>query len=388
MIITYKNKPEVVERYYKNYYEYLHFSAEENKRLDEINQNFVFMQNYLKERMLHIADIFQKLSKKDFPYLRDFRITGTISAFKVDPRWMWNYSGTLSPEQIQIYEKWKGFQFSNVWQLEYDSTTKDFSPLSKLLLSTKSFDYLRHTAFDICSYLSFYINQNENITYKDLMDFDFLNDQFCTDIRVYINYTRDNIFSYEDSEQLWQERKILSERSQIYNDTFNWTHQNIEHFFKLDTFCKEKYKYMEDELKKLRQCFSNIRMKNDIEDFTIYSKLHYNSRKETSIADSAIQQMFSRQLSCDIEEYLEIDGLNKFRIPLDDISLNWNFEDYSHYLTIDQQNHKFNSYMRRDLIDNDIFSFEDILNMTEDDFCISWLFLFYESVPAFGPKEN
>ena len=98
--------------------------------------------------------------------------------------------------------------------------------------------------------------------------------------------------------------------------------------------------------------------------------------------------MFSRQLSCDIEEYLEIDGLNKFRIPLDDISLNWNFEDYSHYLTIDQQNHKFNSYMRRDLIDNDIFSFEDILNMTEDDFCISWLFLFYESIPAFGPKEN
>ena len=36
MIITYKNNDEVTERYYKNYYEYLHFSAEENKRLDEI----------------------------------------------------------------------------------------------------------------------------------------------------------------------------------------------------------------------------------------------------------------------------------------------------------------------------------------------------------------
>lgn len=54
MIITYKNKDKVTERYYKNYYEYLHFSAEENKRLDEINQNFVFMQTYLRDRILQI----------------------------------------------------------------------------------------------------------------------------------------------------------------------------------------------------------------------------------------------------------------------------------------------------------------------------------------------
>lgn len=43
MINTYKSKDEVAEHYYKNYYEYLLFSAEENKRLDEINQNYVFM---------------------------------------------------------------------------------------------------------------------------------------------------------------------------------------------------------------------------------------------------------------------------------------------------------------------------------------------------------
>ena len=388
MIITYKNKPEVIDRHYKNYYEYLYFSAKENYKLNEINQNFVFMQNYLRERMLHISNIFQKLSKKDFPYLRDFRITGTISAFKVDPRWMSNYSGTLSSKQIKIYDKWKDFHFNNVWQLEYDSTTKDFSPLSKLLLKTKNFDYRRHTAFDICSYLSFFINQNENITYKDLMDFDFENDQFCTDIHVYVNYTRDNIFSYENSEQLRHERKILSERSQIYNDDFIWSKSNIDHFFELDRFFKKKYEYIENELKKLKHILLNLRMKDAIENFDIYSKLHYKSQRETSIADNTIQEMIVRQLNCDIEECLEIDGLNPFRRPLDDISLNWNFEEYSHNLTIDQQEHKFNSYMRRDLIDNDIFSFEDILNMTEDDFCTCWLFKFYEGIPSFGPKEE
>ena len=32
------------------------------------------VQTYLRDRILQIANIFQKLSKKDFPYLREFRI--------------------------------------------------------------------------------------------------------------------------------------------------------------------------------------------------------------------------------------------------------------------------------------------------------------------------
>ncbi len=388
MIITYKKNDEVTERYYKNYYEYLHFSAEENKRLDEINQNFVFMQTYLRDRILQIANIFQKLSKKDFPYLQNFRITGTIDALKIDPRIMWKYQGSLPPEQIQIYEKWNDFRFCNVWQLEYDSSIKDFSPLSKVLLNSAKFDHWRHTTFDICSYLSFLINQNENVTYKDLLDFDFKNDSFYTEIRVYINYSHDDIFCYDGSEQLRHERKILSERSNFYNDNFNWSQANIEHFFELDSFCKRRYDFMKKELKKLEQEFQNLRTQNSIENFNIYSKLHYSSQRETPIADSAIQEMFARQLSTDIEEYLEIDAFNKFRVPLDDISLNWNYEEYSQFLSKEQREYKFNPYMRRDLIDNDFFSFEDILNMTEEDFCVSWQFRFCEGIPFFGPMED
>lgn len=387
MIITYKNKPEVVERYYKNYYEYLHFSADENKRLDEINQNFVFMQNYLKDRMLLMANIFNELSQKDFQYLRDYRITGTINTFKPDPRCFAGFSGTLSPEQIKMYDKWNDFRFSNVWQLEYDSGIKDFTPLSKLLLSSSNFDYWRHTTFDICSYLSFLINQNENVTYKDLMDFDFSNDGFFTDIKVYINYTRESIFSYAESEQLQQERKILSERSHIYNESFNWSKSNIEHFFELDRFCKKKYLYMKKELKRLRQ---KLNRKHTINHFNIHARLHYNSKKETPTADQSILEMFARQLSCDIEEYIEIDEYKSvIRRPLlDDISLNWNYEEYSKFLNNQQRAHKFNPYMRRDLLDNDIFSFEDILNMKEDDFCICWQFRFYETISSFFPGED
>ena len=100
--------------------------------------------------------------------------------------------------------------------------------------------------------------------------------------------------------------------------------------------------------------------------------------------------MFARQLSCDIEEYIEIDEYKSvIRRPLlDDISLNWNYEEYSQYLTHQQRAYKFNPYMRRDLLDNDIFSFEDILNMTEEDFCISWKFSFYETISSFFPGED
>lgn len=388
MIITYKNNDEVTERYYKNYYEYLHFSAEENKRLDEINQNFVFMQTYLRDRILQIANIFQKLSKKDFPYLREFRIAGTIESFKIDPRIMSNYQGVLPAEQIQIYEKWNDFRFCNIWQLEYDSNTKDFSPLSKVLLNSAKFDHWRHTTFDLCSYLSFLINQNENVTYKDLLDFDFKNDSFYTEIRVYINYSHDDIFCYVGAEQLRHERKILSERSHFYNNNFYWSQPNIEHFFELDRFCKKKYEFIEKELKKLKHKFQSLKMKNLIDFFCIYSKLHYNSQRETSIANSEIQNMFARQLSTGIEEYLEIDAFNKFRVPLADISLNWNYEEYSQFLSKVQRDYKFNSYMRRDLIDNDIFSFEDILNMTEKDFCVSWQFRFSEPIPFLKQRRT
>ena len=74
-------------------------------------------------------------------------------------------------------------------------------------------------------------------------------------------------------------------------------------------------------------------MKNLIDFFGIYSKLHYNSQREISIANSEIQNMFARQLSTGIEESLEIDAFNKFRVPLDDISLNWNYEEYSQFLS-------------------------------------------------------
>ena len=69
MIKTKQNKPEVIERYYQNYYEYTLFSPEEIEKLEAINQHFVFMQNYLRDKIVSIAKVFRKMSKKEFPYL-------------------------------------------------------------------------------------------------------------------------------------------------------------------------------------------------------------------------------------------------------------------------------------------------------------------------------
>lgn len=70
MIYIKKSNPEIIKRYHENYYEYTLFSLQENEKLEAVNQNFVFMQNYLKDRMEYIANIFRKLAKKDFPYLK------------------------------------------------------------------------------------------------------------------------------------------------------------------------------------------------------------------------------------------------------------------------------------------------------------------------------
>ena len=389
MIITKKSNPEITRRYHENYYEYTLFSQQENERLEAVNQNFVFMQNYLKDRMVYIANVFQKLAKKDFPYLKDFRIIGTISAFKPDPRWYTSFSGNLTSEQIQMYDKWKQFRFTDVWYLDYDSSINDFTPLSKILLKSDNFDHWRKTSFSICSYLSFLINQNENITYKDLLDFDFDTDHFCSDIRVYINYTSEEIYSYSNAQQLQFEYKILSERSHVLNNNFEWTKDNIQRFYILNEFCKNQYSYLKSELIKLKNKFTQLCENRIFQDFRIWTNLHYNPKRSFDIPDKDGLKMIERQLTNVQELQLEADLLNPIRdYPADDISLNWNFETYSKFLTRKERDYRFNVYMLRILIDNDIFSFEDIIRMEPEDFCNQWIFSFYEEYPFFSQGGN
>ena len=99
--------------------------------------------------------------------------------------------------------------------------------------------------------------------------------------------------------------------------------------------------------------------------------------------------MIERQLTNVQELQLEADLLNPIRdYPADDISLNWNFETYSKFLTRKERDYRFNVYMLRILIDNDIFSFEDIIRMEPEDFCNQWIFSFYEEYPFFSQGGN
>ena len=380
MINVYKNNPTITDRYFKNYYEYTKFSEEENEKLEAINQTFLLMQDYLKDRMIIFANLFRKLSKKDFPYLSNFKIIGTIWFYKEDPRVFANFSGTLSEEERKMLDKWKEFHFVENWLLEYDSILNDFTPLSKALLQHENFDSMRHKTFSTCSFLSFLINQNQCITYRDLFDLDFFKDGFCTLIKVYVNYDEDDIFSYSDSEQVNYEKKILSERKFLYNKSFNWSKSNMSKFVELNKFCSENYNFMESELKKLKKSFIKIANKRIIESFGIWTNLHYNNTsKATDIADKYILSMIKRQLN-NTEEELNIDHFNDLHMPFDDICITWNFEDIQNQLSEDQKLYKFNSYMRKTLLDGNIFSFNDIINMKNEDFCIRWVFDFLESI--------
>ncbi len=104
-----------------------------------------------------------------------------------------------------------------------------------------------------------------------------------------------------------------------------------------------------------------------------------------NIPDKDILKMIERQLTNGQELQLEADLLNPIRkYPADDISLNWNFEKYAEFLTRKERDYRFNVYMHRNLIDNDIFSFNDIICMHPEDFCHQWVFVFYEGFPFFS----
>lgn len=141
------------------------------------------------------------------------------------------------------------------------------------------------------------------------------------------------------------------------------------------------------ELQKLNKKLLKICNKEKIEYNYSTARLHYkNTTRQTSITEPLILKMIEKQLNEEIEESLQIDGFNRFVVPDDDISLNWNYEEYAEYLTEEQKSFRFNSYMRRDLIDNDIFSFEDIIRMKEEDFCICWGFNFFQTIPFLGQE--
>ena len=301
----------------------------ENEKLNAINQTFILMQDFLRDRMLFIADIFYKLSE-EFVYLKNFKITGSLSIIKYNPTTLY-YPG-----------------IDNYWYLEYDSSLNDFSPLS-----------------------------------KDLLDLDFYKDSFGTDIKVFINYEEENIGIKINPEQIKMDKEMLLNRRILQNNNFSWSKDNINKFFILNkTFCK-MYDFMKSEIQKLYNRFNAYAENREIEGFSIFTNIHYqNTQRTNDILDRRTLQIINRCLTDMNEEWLNMSIFNKpiFGCQTEDISLTWNFERFSQFLSEKEKQFRFNPYMRRDLIDGHVFSFEDIIRMKEEDFCIQWQFQFYEGI--------
>lgn len=356
------------------------------EEINKINQAFITMQNALRDRMLSIADIFFKLSE-EFEFIDEFKITGTLWISKYDPRIFCSPNKekvTISEQEKIIIEKWKKITLNNYWRLEYDSSIKDFLPLSKDMLMLHNY-YTAQTDTDLnlCSFLQFLIAQNDNICCTDLQDINFDTDHFASEIKAYINYDDEDIYNVKNAKQIELDRKMLIERRNIHNSDFSWSHDNIKRFFGLNEIIRRKFNFMRTELQKLQDWLYPYADEGVIQDFVIWTSIHYkNTQRTDDILDEQVLQMIKRCLRDDCEETLAMDFLNK---PMrgcqtEDISLAWNYEKYSKYLSEEEKNFKFSPYMRRDLIDGNIFSFEDIVRMQEKDFCIRWEFCFIEDL--------
>ena len=337
----------------------------ENEKLNAINQTFILMQDFLRDRMLFIADIFYKLSE-EFVYLKNFKITGSLSIIKCNPSTLY-YPG-----------------IDNYWYLEYDSSLNDFSLFSKDLLNIRNTKCTGENQSNyLCSFLCFFLTENENLCCKDLLDLDFYKDSFGTDIKVFINYEDDNIGIKINPEQIKMDKEMLLNRRTLHNNNFSWLKDNINKFFILNkTFCK-MYDFMKSEIQKLYNRFNAYAESREIEGFSIFTNIHYqNTQRINDILDKRTLQIINRCLTDMNEEWLNMSIFNKpiFGCQTEDISLTWNFERFSQFLSEKEKQFRFNPYMRRDLIDGQMFSFEDIIRMKEEDFCIQWQFQFYEGI--------
>lgn len=359
------------------------WTKERTAKLRELNLALTKMQEQLIEQINHIYETFSRFEKEGMSFLHGYKITGT---YTLEKKLLFKYDTKeeMSETEKEEYELWDdiGFMASHeldIWQLIFDSETGDFLPFSKVRINQtfdSSFysDEEEENDFRLCSYLYHFLVYNRFISYEDLLN--------CTekDFYPYVQVTLNYPLSEFRSRPYYHLRddmiaNMLEERT-FSTDDFEWSQENIQKIMDVNSWVWKKTDDLKKYLNSLSKAFQELAKEDSFfENWDVDGHIEYQGSKATDIASHEMQKLMSERatfhhytLRCNADYPDFEDGVHD---PAE--NLNWNFEVYKDHFTEEQQKVLFHYFMHVVFIDDWMYSFNDVVRMSEEDFkvCLS-----------------
>ena len=369
------------------------------RRRERLNKKFVWtkdaVQNILTlnialeklqiklERQIRSAyELFANLEKNGMTFLHGFKILGQIDFEKAILDELYELN-KRTREQTKLIERWDNLSYFSstligAWHLVFDSETKDFLPLSKIRLTQKGkcWDFVipNYEAVDFCSFLEDFINYDTIFSLEDLAELTI--EDFEPVVKVVLNYNISELnpfftcYPYRGGPEVDNIYNILEDRKYTLNNTFNWNEENIHKILEVNSWVWKRHDELKHYITELNSAF-NIFSHTDSEfkNYSIEGQIEYHGSKANDIATIEIQNEMTRwagfhywTLSVNNDRPELTDSLHK------DDEINWNFEVYSFHLSEEQKKIKFHYFMHSLFVDDNIYSFEDLIRMCEEDF--------------------
>jgi hypothetical protein len=354
------------------------------QKLLKLNNELSEMQNTLSDEIKSAYELFTKLEKSGMSFLHGFKVIGNFAFEKEIATKLYELDNPTKAQRA-IIDKWDNiYWFSSdeieAWQIVFDSLTGDFMPLSKTRLNQKEthcrdLNLPQNEDIDFCSYLSHFIKYNKTFSNQDLSELTIKD--FSPVVKVVLNYEVSEFEGFSscypyrnaDSDSIYS---MLDDRCRTLNKTFEWTKKNIQKIMDVNSCLWKRTDEMKKELTVLNEVFKSL--SSTTPKFKYYSlegQIEYHGSEANDIATMELQKELRRRAAFHYWTLNLDENNSEIRDSIhEDENLNWNFEVYRPHLSEVQQKVKFHYFMHTVFVDDNIYSFEDLVRMREEDFKI------------------
>ena len=366
------------------------WTKEATQNFRKLNDDLTAMQTELVNNVISAYKLFSNLEKSGLSFLHGFKVVGKIDFEKAIINKLETLEKTTKAQK-KIIQKWNDIAHYtadeiDAWQLIYDSKLNDFMPLSKVRMKqTRLFwgnNFGPNEAdIELCSYCNHFFVNNNTLTLEDLEECTI--EDFTPDIRIILNY---NVSEFHSLQHFHSQREsygliiydMLNERQYELNKTFSWTKKNVQKILDVNKWIWQKTDEMKQYMNDLNSAMKFFSTTDpDFKYFWIEGQIQYFGSQPNDIATIEIQQQLSR---CAGFHLWSLDLGDDYPEIIDSVhenpEYNWNFEVFRQHLTPEQKEIPFHYLMHTLFVDDNIYSFEDLVRMREEDFkiCleISW----------------
>ena len=352
------------------------------QKLQDLNSDIIKLQDIVIEEIKSAYELFSELEKNGMSFLHGFKVIGHVDFEKEIAAKLYELDNPTK-NQKAIIDKWDNlYRFSReeieAWQLIFDSLTGDFMPLSKTRLNQKENRFWNLNIpddkdLDFCSFLSHFLKYNKTFSNKDLMELTIKD--FTPVVKVILNYDVNELSGFSscypyhnaDSDFIYN---MLEDRCRTLNNSFKWNKKNIEKILKVNNWLWKCTDVLKKELTELNNLFKSLsETAPKFQYYSIEGQIEYHGSEANDIATMVLQRELSRRAAFHFWSLNLDENNSEIRDSIhEDEKLNWNFEVFKPHLSEEQQKIKFHYFMHTVFVDDNIFSFEDLVRMREEDF--------------------